>query len=172
MVASNEKRLPASSGTKLQPWCSAVPPCLAHDNRPSHHRRPPLPGRRLTSCPANGGAPERTTLADSYQLFAISLVSSGANFGGLPPSGAFSPQPRFPGGLPPPTPLRHSFSQKVVFDCLVQIIALKPDSDKCPFARPASPDAFHLPQEPIRSQIEMHPDWLGHPLIRCISVAV
>ena len=105
----------------------------------------------------------------SYWLFAISPVSSGANFSGLPPSGASSPRPRLPGSLPPPTLLRHSFSQKVVFSCLVQIIALKPDSDKCLFARPASPDALHLPQEPIRSQIEMHPDWLGHPLIVRLS---
>ena len=50
----------------------------------------------------------------------------------IPPGRALSPQPCLPGGLPPPTPLHHSLWQKVVFNCLVQIIALKPNSDKYP----------------------------------------
>jgi len=61
-------------------------------------------------CPHNAGLAERATCvwAQRRAVPSRSLVSSGANFGRVPPSRALSPRPRLPGGFPLPTFPRRS----------------------------------------------------------------
>ena len=91
------------SGTKSQPYLSAVPPSLARTGEPSQAGG--WPKSQRTGCPANGGPPKRLT----GEAGSRSVVSSGVNFGWLPPGEALSQWPLLPVGLRPTYSLRHSF---------------------------------------------------------------
>ena len=106
--APHRKKAAASSGTKSQPpalrGTTPLGPLLWALSSPATLQR--LLVHRVTGCPANGGPPERPTLAAINGH--CSAVGSGVNFGGFLPEKASSQRPSLPGGTPPAYSLPHS----------------------------------------------------------------